>query len=325
MEQQSSGRSGRRRRAPGRHAARARSGRRAGRGLWLAGASAGAVALAGGVLAFTANGTLGGTFTGPLPRALAASGVSPAPADAPYGASGQSGAGRGRTSPATGEPGPSASPGKDVAAGGSRDGGQGDGGRGDGGSGDGAARDGGSRDGGSRDGGQGGRPAKGRATPGAGSEGGEQDAPPQVLEGKADTGLSPGVGATGGPSATVAGSDDLDDSDFKADRFSRHTDQRAAEYFRAHWGPDDKAMKRLKDIRTIGGYLRIYTNLPESAGNSRHAITLCKRGLQYLKEIGTRTPVVFVQAEFGENGNPVLANILGPSDRSCRITYPAPR
>jgi hypothetical protein len=84
-------------------------------------------------------------------------------------------------------------------------------------------------------------------------------------------------------------------------------------------------MKRMKDIRTVGGYLRIYTDLPSTAHNSRHAITLCKRGLAYLRAAGATRPVVFVQARFGENGNPVLANILGPSDRSCSVTRPAPR
>jgi hypothetical protein len=112
--------------------------------------------------------------------------------------------------------------------------------------------------------------------------------------------------------------------DYKADGPSRHTDQQAAEYFRKHWSPDDKALKRLKDIRTVGGYLRIYTDLPETAGNSSQAITLCRRGLEYLHSLGVANPVVFVQAEFGENGNPVLANILGPSDTSCRVTHPEP-
>ena len=79
------------------------------------------------------------------------------------------------------------------------------------------------------------------------------------------------------------------------------------------------------DIRTVGKYLRIYTDMPASKRNSKAAIDLCKRGMEYLvQEVGDRNPVVFVQAQFGENGNPVLANILGGSDRSCRFTYPAP-
>ncbi|MEU4544432.1 hypothetical protein [Nonomuraea dietziae] len=102
-----------------------------------------------------------------------------------------------------------------------------------------------------------------------------------------------------------------------------HTDAKAAEYFEKRWGKGDKAAKRLKDIRTVGGYLRIYTDLPESADNSKQAITLCERGLEYLKEMGEERPVVFVQAEFGENGNPVLANVLGPGDGDCRVTHPA--
>lgn len=115
-----------------------------------------------------------------------------------------------------------------------------------------------------------------------------------------------------------------DASDYKADGPSTHTDQEAAEYFRTHWPADDKAAKHLKDIRSVGGYLRIYTDLPESAGNSSQAITLCERGLRYLRESGEPNPIVFVQAKFGENGNPVLANILGPADKSCRVTHPEP-
>lgn len=107
---------------------------------------------------------------------------------------------------------------------------------------------------------------------------------------------------------------------------SRHSDRQALAYFDWRWGADDAAVRRITDIRTIGGYLRIYTDLPESAGNSGPAITLCKRGVEYLADrLGETDPVVFVQAEFGENGTPVLANILGPGDRSCRVTHPAPK
>ncbi|MFI7440141.1 hypothetical protein [Nonomuraea indica] len=80
----------------------------------------------------------------------------------------------------------------------------------------------------------------------------------------------------------------------------------------------------MKDIRTVGGYLRIYTDLPESADDSAAALTLCERGLAYLGERGTKEPVVFVQARPGENGSPVLANILGPGDTTCRVTHPDP-
>ncbi|MFI7698877.1 hypothetical protein [Nonomuraea sp. NPDC049480] len=141
----------------------------------------------------------------------------------------------------------------------------------------------------------------------------EETADPNVVEGAAPPEEA---------ELMVPGMDDTDG--YRADGPSAHTDRRAAEYFRTRWGPDDKAMKRLKDIRTIGGYLRIYTDLSETAHNSREAITLCKRGLEYLKAAGVARPVVFVQARFGENGNPVLANILGPSDRSCSVTHPAP-
>ncbi|MEV4009482.1 hypothetical protein AB0J35_03210 [Nonomuraea angiospora] len=138
--------------------------------------------------------------------------------------------------------------------------------------------------------------------------------------------VKPGLvpGTTDAEDLLAGGPDPGEAEGYKANGPSRHTDQQAAEYFRTHWGPDDKALKRLKDIRSVGGYLRIYTDLPETAGNSSQAITLCERGLAYLRARGVAHPVVFVQAEFGENGNPVLANILGPSDTSCRVTHPAP-
>ncbi|MCP2349953.1 hypothetical protein [Nonomuraea roseoviolacea] len=102
------------------------------------------------------------------------------------------------------------------------------------------------------------------------------------------------------------------------------TGRTATEYFRTRWGSRDDAARHLTDIRTIGGYLRIYTDLPESAANSAAALTLCYRGLEYLRRTGAAHPVVFVQARFGENGNPVLANILGPADPTCRVTHPDP-
>ncbi|MBX6385156.1 MAG: hypothetical protein IRZ07_19665 [Microbispora sp.] len=116
---------------------------------------------------------------------------------------------------------------------------------------------------------------------------------------------------------------DEKEAEKKASGPSKYTDTKAEAYFRSRW--NDKTAKRIKDIRTTGGYLRIYTNLPESAGNSKAAITLCKRGLEYLAERGEPNPVVFVQSRFGENGNPVLANILGPDDDDCRVTHPKPK
>ncbi|MDF2712839.1 MAG: hypothetical protein K0R62_8491 [Nonomuraea muscovyensis] len=105
---------------------------------------------------------------------------------------------------------------------------------------------------------------------------------------------------------------------------SKDTDHQAIEYFRARWGSGDAAARHVKDIRTVGGYLRIYTDLPESADDSAAALALCERGLAYLGERGTKEPVVFVQARPGENGSPVLANILGPGDTTCRVTHPDP-
>ncbi|GIH69526.1 hypothetical protein [Sphaerimonospora thailandensis] len=109
----------------------------------------------------------------------------------------------------------------------------------------------------------------------------------------------------------------------KASGLSKFTDKKAAAYFKSRW--KDGTAKRVRDIRTTGRYLRIYTNLPENAGNSKTAITLCKRGLEYLEEQGERNPVVFVQAKHGGNGNPVLANVLGPDDADCRVTHPEPQ
>ncbi|MEV5407618.1 hypothetical protein AB0K60_02110 [Thermopolyspora sp. NPDC052614] len=106
---------------------------------------------------------------------------------------------------------------------------------------------------------------------------------------------------------------------------SKHTDGEALGYFLWRWGQKDAAIKRITDIRTVGGYLRIYTKLPDTAVNSRHAVKLCERGREYLsEERGVRHPVVFVHARAGLNGNPVLANDLGKSDKNCRLTTPRP-
>ncbi|GAA0976741.1 hypothetical protein GCM10009555_036780 [Acrocarpospora macrocephala] len=108
----------------------------------------------------------------------------------------------------------------------------------------------------------------------------------------------------------------------KASGKSEYTSDSAVAYFNNRWA--DKTNGRVTDIRATGRYLRIYTDLPESANNSKTALRLCERGLLYLASIGERNPVVFVQAQFGENGNPVLANILGPDDTDCRVTHPEP-
>ncbi|MCK2217474.1 hypothetical protein MF672_027330 [Actinomadura sp. ATCC 31491] len=159
------------------------------------------------------------------------------------------------------------------------------------------------------------------------------DAGPTIVPAGPARDADPGTLAGSSPpqddgTLTVPGTDGTGGADsadgYRADGPSSHTDHRALDYFQANWGPDDKALRRVRDIRTVGGYLRIYTDLPESAHNSRTAITLCERGLDYLRAAGVPRPVVFVQARFGENGNPVLANILGPGDRSCTVTHPAP-
>ncbi|WP_142258831.1 hypothetical protein [Thermopolyspora flexuosa] len=106
---------------------------------------------------------------------------------------------------------------------------------------------------------------------------------------------------------------------------SKYTDVAAMEYFQARWGAKDAAMKKVTDIRSVGGYLRIYTTLKDNAINHKHAVTLCERGRDYLaKERGVRHPVVFVHARTGLNGNPVLANDLGQGDKDCRLTTPRP-
>ncbi|GAA1020250.1 hypothetical protein Aple_078970 [Acrocarpospora pleiomorpha] len=114
---------------------------------------------------------------------------------------------------------------------------------------------------------------------------------------------------------------DKDDEKKVSDK-SEYTSDSAVAYFNNRWA--DKTNGRVTDIRATGRYLRIYTDLPESANNSKTALRLCERGLLYLASIGERDPVVFVQAQFGENGNPVLANILGPDDTDCRVTHPEP-
>ncbi|GII62617.1 hypothetical protein Skr01_27020 [Sphaerisporangium krabiense] len=150
--------------------------------------------------------------------------------------------------------------------------------------------------------------------------------------------VSPGVNAAavpgdpGGAEVTAASAGSAKkaekkrrDAEEKASGPSKHTDAKAVTYFKERWS-GDKAVKRITDIRSGGKYLRIYTNLPESAHNSKAALDLCKRGMEYLlQEMGDQSPVVFVQARYGQNGNPVLANILGPGDTSCRLSAPRPR
>ncbi|MFG3436302.1 hypothetical protein ACGF0J_03570 [Nonomuraea sp. NPDC047897] len=151
------------------------------------------------------------------------------------------------------------------------------------------------------------------ATPDGDSTGGSgsgSDGGPGAGEGGTGAGAAAdGRAGTGAAGATAA---------------SQDTDHQAVEYFRTRWGSGDAAAKHVKDIRTVGGYLRIYTDLPESADDSAAALALCERGLAYLGARGTAEPVVFVQARPGENGSPVLANILGHGDTTCRVTHPDP-
>ncbi|WP_433240555.1 hypothetical protein ACQPYK_34685 [Streptosporangium sp. CA-135522] len=147
-------------------------------------------------------------------------------------------------------------------------------------------------------------------------------APSQRQEAMSAVPAAPPDAAAGAGPMTLAAPDDKKRAadDAKAAGRSKHSDSKAFAYFEAH-----KATKRVKDIRIVGGYLRIYTDLPESASNSKRALNLCETGVNYLVgELGVPSPVVFVQAKFGENGNPVLANILGPDDSDCRVTHPRP-
>ncbi|WP_203973855.1 hypothetical protein [Planotetraspora silvatica] len=126
-----------------------------------------------------------------------------------------------------------------------------------------------------------------------------------------------GVRARSGAPETAAG------VEMAAPTRSDYTDDKAVAYFRSRWR--DRTSALVRDIRTTGGYLRIYTDLPEADDDSDAAITLCERGLEYLAAEGDASRVVFVQADLGENGNPVLANVLGPDDPDCRVTSPEPR
>ncbi|WP_327105343.1 hypothetical protein [Nonomuraea glycinis] len=289
------GGSGRRR--AGRHAAGRRGVRRRrgrSRGAWLAGASAGVIALAAGVMGVVGvDGTLGGLLVAAATATDGGDGRTP----------GGGGSGGGavssrevtRAAPRSGTV-ASGSPGSASKK------------AGDGQSATGRAAASGAP---ASDSGAGAKTADSGAVGDSGLDG---DQAPAAVPGD--------VSGRAGPGRVDADPGDV--SGYKADGPSRHTDQEAVEYFRDQWGAADEATGRIKDIRTIGRYLRIYTDLSETAGNSSHALTLCERGLAYLKANGVKDPVVFVQARFGENGNPVLANILGPSDSTCRVTHPAP-
>jgi hypothetical protein len=65
-----------------------------------------------------------------------------------------------------------------------------------------------------------------------------------------------------------------------------------------------------------GPMLRVYTDLPESAANSRTAVALCRAAAAYLESHG-RSPGVFVHAG-RHDGYPVLANKLNTRD-GCRL------
>ncbi|GIH90743.1 hypothetical protein ACFFMN_26700 [Planobispora siamensis] len=156
-------------------------------------------------------------------------------------------------------------------------------------------------------------PAEGPAGP-SGAGGGVPEASGDTVS-EASGGAAPTGGATGGEERREGQSA----QESKASGPSRHTDAKAVAYFQRN-----KAAKRIKDIRTVGGYLRIYTDMPESADNSEQALELCETGREYLEGLGVENPVIFVQAEFGENGNPILANVLGPDDSTCQVTHPEP-
>jgi hypothetical protein len=87
----------------------------------------------------------------------------------------------------------------------------------------------------------------------------------------------------------------------------------ALAFIRGHDVPGAAHVRRLV---WSGPMLRVYTDLPESAANSRTAVALCRAAAAYLRSDG-RSPGVFVHAR-RHDGYPVLANMLNARD-DCRL------
>ncbi len=90
-------------------------------------------------------------------------------------------------------------------------------------------------------------------------------------------------------------------------------DQAALAYLR---GADRRDAARVKKVIWTPSILRVYTDLPGSAANSRTALRLCATAAAYLDARG-RAPVVFVHAR-ERDGYPVVANKTDEDD-DCRL------
>ncbi len=82
-------------------------------------------------------------------------------------------------------------------------------------------------------------------------------------------------------------------------------------------GKDSGVAGHVKDVRWSGQFLRVYTDYPESADNSRAALQLCQWTWDYLASLGAPGPV-FIQGTSKDNGAVVLAKKLDDKD-SCRV------
>lgn len=81
-------------------------------------------------------------------------------------------------------------------------------------------------------------------------------------------------------------------------------------------GADRRGAAHVREIIWTPPILRVYTDLPGSAANSRMALRLCAAAAAYLGGRG-RAPVVFVHAR-ERDGYPVVANKMDEND-DCRL------
>jgi hypothetical protein len=81
-------------------------------------------------------------------------------------------------------------------------------------------------------------------------------------------------------------------------------------------GRDVAGATHVRRIVWSGPMLRVYTDLPKSAANSRTAIALCRAAASYLAS-QDRNPDVFVHAR-SRDGYQVLANKMNARD-DCRL------
>jgi len=80
---------------------------------------------------------------------------------------------------------------------------------------------------------------------------------------------------------------------------------------------DQGVAGHVKDVRWSGQFLRVYTDYPETADNSKEALELCQWTWDYLAAHNAPGPL-FVQGTSSDNGAVVLAKKLSASD-SCRV------